>query len=145
MFLYPYKISETAYIMNGVDYNATFSKDGIWVFDDVDVGLKWEAFVSGTNLVMDWITKDIPDAIEGFKLTFSDKPFDGYQMEGVWFKNSRDGLGMNIIGNWYRWCDVNSSLPGIEGWLCPALFLYFPKAPGRLYVRAEKIGEIECL
>ena len=27
--------------------------------------------------------------------------------------------------------------PYIEGWLCPALFKYFPVAPDTLYVKAE--------
>jgi hypothetical protein len=26
---------------------------------------------------------------------------------------------------------------GIEGWLCPALFKYFDKAPAELYAKAE--------
>ena len=28
---------------------------------------------------------------------------------------------------------------GAEGWLCPALFKYFPEAPPSLYARAERI------
>lgn len=27
----------------------------------------------------------------------------------------------------------------MEGWLCPALFLYFQSAPPLIYVRAEKL------
>jgi len=36
-------------------------------------------------------------------------------------------------GVWYRWADNG------EGWLCPALFLYFPEAPTRLYAKAEAL------
>ena len=139
MILYPYKIDSSAFVMNGDNFPIEYSNFGIWVFDDESVGLELEAFVSGTDKVMDWIVKDIPNAIEGFKLTFSDKPFAGYQMEAVWFDNSQDSEGMNIVGNWYKWCDVNSTEPGIAGWLCPALFLYFPTAPSSLFVMAEKV------
>jgi len=41
-----------------------------------------------------------------------------------------------VPGNWYR-----GLLRGIllEGWLCPALLLYFPVAPKKLFVRAEPL------
>jgi hypothetical protein len=35
-------------------------------------------------------------------------------------------------GNWY-FCEQL----GFEGWLCPALFKYFDKAPPELYGKAE--------
>jgi hypothetical protein len=35
-------------------------------------------------------------------------------------------------GNWYT-----SDDPPMEGWLCPALFRYFDRAPSELYVKAE--------
>jgi hypothetical protein len=35
-------------------------------------------------------------------------------------------------GNWYY-----SDKYQMEGWLCPALFKYFAKAPREIYVRAE--------
>jgi hypothetical protein len=33
----------------------------------------------------------------------------------------------------FRWADNG------EGWLCPALFLYFPEAPTHLYAKAEAL------
>ena len=36
-------------------------------------------------------------------------------------------------GVWYWWADNE------EGWLCPALFLYFPEPPTRLYAKAEAL------
>ena len=39
-------------------------------------------------------------------------------------------------GNWYA-----SDDPPMEGWLCPALFRYFDKAPAELYVKAEAKGD----
>jgi hypothetical protein len=37
-------------------------------------------------------------------------------------------------GSWYQWPETN-----MEGWLCPALFKYFPEPPSTLYVRAEPV------
>lgn len=61
--LYPYKYNDT------------------WVFDDQRVSLEKEAFVQGVDLLIDAVTKHIPNAEAGFELTFSDGPFDGYQMQ----------------------------------------------------------------
>jgi hypothetical protein len=70
---------------------------------------------------------DIPDAENGFTLFFSTSPFpNARELERV---------GNEAGGNWYRHCDS-----GLEGWLCPALFLYFNVAPERLYVAAAPRG-----
>jgi hypothetical protein len=54
-------------------------------------------------------------------------PFPGYQAEMLLLRKEYGG-------NWYRWESKN-----MEGWLCPALFKYFTKAPTKLYCKAEKI------
>ncbi|MGH8020425.1 MAG: hypothetical protein ACREIA_19505, partial [Opitutaceae bacterium] len=38
-------------------------------------------------------------------------------------------------GSWYF-----SPTYGIEGWLCPALFKYFDKAPAKFYAKADFHG-----
>jgi hypothetical protein len=58
---------------------------------------------------------------------FSANPFPGATVAMEW---DREFLG----GNWYRW-----TATGQEGWLCPALFKYFDKAPARLYAQAKPI------
>ena len=98
---------------------------GAWVFDDPGVGLVREPFVNGIPEMIDFLVKDIPDAQGGFRMLFSADPFPGYQKKLAW---SREEMG----GNWYAADD-----PPMEGWLCPALFRYFEKAPARLYVKAE--------
>ena len=100
---------------------------GTWVFDDPDRGLTKEPFVSGVPEMINALVTDIPDARSGFRLLFSSGPFPGYQKE---FTLSHPEYG----GNWYR-CDD----PQLEGWLCPALFKYFDKAPQKIYARAEQI------
>lgn len=100
---------------------------GTWVFDDPAVGLQREPFVAGVPAMIDELVKDIPDARRGFRLTFSVGPFPGYQKVVTWV---REEYG----GHWYRLED-----PPLEGWLCPALFHYFPQAPPTIYVKAEPL------
>jgi hypothetical protein len=98
---------------------------GQWVFDDESVGLKREPFVFGVPEMIDAFVKDIPNARHGFKLYFSAKPFPGYEASLSWLREEYEG-------NWYRWDSTAQ-----EGWLCPALFKYFDKAPEKIYCKAE--------
>ena len=67
----------------------------------------------------------IPDAREGFRLTFSAGPFPGYQKR---FDRVREEMG----GNYYR---MEGS--EMEGWLCPALLKYFEEPPKEIYVQVK--------
>jgi hypothetical protein len=100
---------------------------GTWVFDDARVGLQAEPFVSGAPEIIDRLVADagIENADKGFRLLFSARPFPGYQMKIVW---RRSEFG----GNWYY-----SEKYDAEGWLCPALFMYFKRPPNEIYVKAE--------
>ena len=102
-----------------------------WVFDDERVGLMQEPFVAGADVFLSHLVQDIPNARNGFRLLFSTGPFPGYQHKLTWV---REELG----GNWYRAVD-----PPMEGWLCPALFLYFDEAPAELYLKAEPLAARE--
>lgn len=111
--------------MNSILVIHPYKFEGIWVFDDPKVGLVQEAFVSGADTIIDRMVEDIPNASIGVTLLFSARPFPGFQHEFDW---QREEFG----GNWY------SSLQfGIEGWLCPALFKYFDKAPEKLFVQVK--------
>lgn len=107
MVIFPYRYEET------------------WVFDDENVGLLREPFVSGIPEMIDLLVQDIPNANQGFKLLFSQFPFPGYKAELTFL---REEYG----GNWYCW-----ELKHMEGWLCPALFKYFEQTPPKLYCNAE--------
>jgi hypothetical protein len=99
---------------------------GTWVFDDSARGLMREPFVAGADEMIDRVVTNIPNAAKGFKLIFSATPFPGHQYRLDWLREEGGG-------NWYR-----SDQLHMEGWLCPALLLYFPGgAPKHLYVRAE--------
>jgi hypothetical protein len=114
---------------NSVMVIAPYRYSGTWVFDDPNVGLVREPFVSGVPEMIDEMVKDIPRAREdGFRLTFSAGPFPGHEWEFKWVRAESGG-------NVYR-----MEVPPMEGWLCPALFQYFEKAPQRLYVRADPIS-----
>jgi hypothetical protein len=101
-----------------------YRRDGVWMFDDERVGLVGEPFVCGMPEIIDAVVREIPDAERGFTLIFSANPFPGAAVE---LEFLREELG----GSWYRWTAI-----GMEGWLCPALFHYFPAAPPRLYCQA---------
>jgi hypothetical protein len=97
--------------------------NGSWVFDDPSVGLEREPFVAGMPEIIDQAVRDISDAEAGFTLIFSAQPFPGATVELEW-------VGEEVGGNWYRCGDM-------EGWLCPALFQYFPAPPPRLYAQPK--------
>lgn len=104
---------------------APYKFSGMWVFDDLTVGLTREPFVCGIDTMIERLVASIPGAANGFRLVFSARPFPGYRVKLEW---RREEYG----GNWY-YCPEFS----MEGWLCPALFRYFDQAPAELYGRAE--------
>ncbi len=102
---------------------------GTWVFDDLRAGLVKEPFVAGVPEMIDFLVQDIPDSESGFRMLFSARPFPGYQQELSWIREESGG-------NFYRLEE-----PPMEGWICPALFQYFEKAPAKLFVKAEPLGK----
>lgn len=104
-----------------------YRHQGTWMFDDERVELVQEPFVEGMPEIIDLFVQNIPNAEKGFKLLFSAKPFPNSQAKLVWDREEDEG-------NWYRWDEQ-----GLEGWLCPALFKYFSKAPSEIYCKAEVV------
>ena len=111
--------------MNAISILTPYKHFGQWVFDDAATGLVREAFVAVIDDMLDIITKDIPKADKGFNLLFSPTPFPGHQIELTWRRGDQNG-------NWYYCKQLK-----FEGWLCPALFKYFPAAPKKLYAQAK--------
>ena len=107
--------------------------ESLWVFDDERTGLKEEAFVRGMSEMISRMieAKGIPNADNGFAMKFSDQPFDGADAELRW-------LCADDPGNWYGGMVAGQYM---EGWLCPALLLYFENPPARLFVRADALPE----
>ena len=111
--------------MNALSVLFPYKYEGLWVFDDPDVGLRREPFVLGIDDMITRVVAGIPDADKGFRLLFSATPFPGHTVKLEW---RREESG----GNWYFCPQL-----GMEGWLCPALFKYFDQAPAELYAKAE--------
>jgi hypothetical protein len=121
-------INKLGLIMNVITVLQPYKHAGMWVFDDPDRGLCKEPFVSGIDTMIDRITAAIPNATEGFRLLFSPTPFPGFEIKLEWLRSEYEG-------NWYYCPQFN-----MEGWLCPALFKYFSKAPPELYARVEPLS-----
>ena len=100
-----------------------------WVFDDADAGLQAEPFVIGMNEIIDRILGEqglLESAKQhGFKCEFSSQTIPG---ESAVLKLQRAEAG----GAWYRYKEL-------EGWLCPALMIYFQLIPGEIHARASRI------
>ena len=111
--------------MNAICTIYPYRYEGMWVFDDSRVGLIQEPFVSGADTLIDQLVTSIPNAGSGFRLLFSSSAFPGYAHRLEWRRPEFEG-------NWYYSSDFK-----MEGWLCPALFKYFEKAPREIFVKAE--------
>jgi hypothetical protein len=112
---------------NSIMVIAPYLYRGAWVFDDPSKGLDKEPFIAGIPEMIVDITRHIPGARNGFRLLFSASPFPGAQAE-------LDLAGEESGGAWYTQAGTSH-----RGWLCPALFKYFDKAPEHIYVKAEKL------
>ena len=112
--------------MNALMQISAYRKNGGWSFDDASVGLVAEPFVAGIPEMID-ILADKCGAVDRVVLTFSVAPFPGANCR---LERVREEFG----GNWYRCEDRN-----MDGWLCPALFCYFPTAPDAIHIRATRL------
>ena len=102
--------------------------EGMWVFDDANVGLVKEPFVGGADTMIDVATAHIPNAEKGFVAVFSANYFPDAQIVLEW---AREDGG----GNVYRWKEKE-----MEGWLCPALLRYFSEPPAKLFIQVKAAG-----
>jgi hypothetical protein len=112
-------------LTNAINVISPYKHLGMWVFDDTRVGLVQEPFVAGADTMIDRVVADIPDAEKGFTLIFSASPFPSHQHRLDWQR-------ADVEGNWYYSEELK-----LEGWLCPALLLYFKEAPKHLYVQVK--------
>lgn len=99
--------------------------EGLWVFDDPNVGLVKEPFVGGADTMIDVATAPIPNATKGFLAIFSASDFPDAQ---IVLERVREDRG----GNVYRWKEKE-----LEGWLCPALLRYFAEPPAQLFIQVK--------
>ena len=116
-----------------------------WVFDDERVGLLAEPLVGNINTMVDnMLIEEIRDARSperrasalsycrenpNFTLTFTDTA-----------TAIDNALKLDLLRSSLSGSDYFCAEYGLEGWLCPALFLYYPKAPKALYTGVKFIN-----
>jgi hypothetical protein len=112
-----------------------FKWNGMWVFDDERVGLDKEPFVAGADTMIDTAVKSkgIRNPEHGFLLVFSAGPFPDADFEVEWV---REDSGGNVYKGRFV---IEGEVQEMEGWLCPALNLYYPEAPKKLYVQLREV------
>lgn len=97
----------------------------LWVFDDPLVGLKQEPFVAGSDDIITKATEKMTKLNHGVVCVFSDGKFPTADLELV-----HRGPDEQKQGDYYDCPQFN-----MQGWLCPALRLYFPDAPKRIFAK----------
>jgi hypothetical protein len=107
--------------MNSLRVIYPYKHQEMWVFDDIQFGLKQEPFIAGSDEIISKMVANIPYSEAGFILIFSEYPFPGYQISFEWKREQ-------YRGNWY-YCQQL----GVEGWLCPAMFHYFTQTPEKIF------------
>jgi hypothetical protein len=104
-----------------------YRKYGTWVFDDAKRGLIEEPFVFGMPQIIDKVVKD--EECRRCRFIFSDREMPEYDL----VLNKMVGRP-DTIGAWYE-----SPQLKMNGWLCPALNLYYRVPPESIYIKIEKL------
>lgn len=109
-----------------------YKHQDLWVFDDARVGLVREPFVQGVPEILESLLKrkriPLAEAARGFSLTFAATHFQQADTIADWVSEENGG-------NWYETREDKR-----RGWLCPALYRYFPEAPPTLWVSVESLS-----
>ncbi len=95
----------------------------MWVFDDERVGLVKEPFVMGIPEMINNAVAHLATPELGFTLLFNNT---GLPTADVILHKLNPDSG----GTWYKQEGTE-----MKGWLCPALFKYYPDAPEKLYIK----------
>ena len=102
-----------------------YYKGGQWQFDDPTRNLYGEALVAGIPEIIQKICaeKGIRNPENGFSVVFSCNSFPGADCV-LQYVRPESG------GNWYKLAGTN-----MEGWLCPAMYLYLDPTPQKIYLQ----------
>lgn len=107
--------------MNSIFVIHPYRWKGTWVFDDEEKGLDKEPFVMGIPDIIDRIVGNA----NRFTCYFAATPIPSQHA-------TLDRREPDSGGTWYQHRET-----GLKGWLCPALFKYFPTAPETINIRFE--------
>ncbi len=111
---------------NEINVINPYKWNGMWVFDDPNVGLHHEPFVAGVPELIEIATAGMKNPESGFVVVFSKNPFPDAKICLEWTR-------AECTGNIYLWREVNK-----EGWLCPALLRYFSSPPKNIYIQIKE-------
>ena len=76
--------------------------------------------------------KGLENAESGFLMVFSAGPFSDADFDVEWVREENDG-------NVYRGrFEIDGDVREMEGWFCPALNLYYPEPPTKLFVQVRE-------
>ena len=104
---------------NSIFTIVVYKHEGFWVFDDDRVGLVKEPFVAGADTLIDKLAGEK----ERITLIFSIINFPGHKLTLARTNPSPE------VGTDYTCVELNHDI-----WLCPALNLYYPVSPNKIYV-----------
>jgi len=110
---------------NQVNVIHPFLKHGVWVFNDEEVGLHEEPFVSNVNPIIELVV--------GNKTSFT--AFISHSFipeEQIVLQQLLDSDNSDIGDGWYQ-------MKGTElvCWLCPATLKFFEKYPDEIHIKIE--------
>ena len=103
--------------------------EGMWVFDDANVGLVKEPFVGGADTMIDVATAHIPSAEAGFVAVFSANYFPNSQIVLEWAR-------VDGGGNVYCWREKEMEGLAVSG----GVLRYFSEPPAKLYIQVKGGG-----
>jgi len=97
---------------------------GGWAFDDAEKELVHEPFVAGIPEIIDIFAGERNEV----DIYFSGAEFPGCQGHLEKIGKQFGGADYKLVANGYE---------SMVGWLCPALFKYFDKAPEQLWFQIK--------
>ena len=108
---------------NQINVLHIFKENGVWMFNDEEIGLFKEPFVSSMGDIIEMFV----DGRDKFKAFISHSPIHQGTLILQRIEDGMDGL--------YRIYDNDPS--SVIGWLCPALLKYFEYYPKFIYVKIK--------
>ena len=113
---------------NQINVLHIFKEDGVWMFNDGDIDIYKEPFISSMNPIIESMVKG--DKFIAF-ISKDPMPYtlilDRIDKRQKWLNNNIDMIG-------------HYKLRGTKliGWLCPCLLNYFTDYPKEIYVKIEE-------
>jgi hypothetical protein len=111
--------------------------NGLWVFDDPNIGLVKEPFVAGADDLIEFVL-DKNNLLEeakknGFNFIVSNHEFPGANVGLLLFTKFGYGGTFYEVHENSKYNTFKNKEGNNDVWLCPALNLYYSDSPNKLY------------